>query len=167
MEQHNPFQPPTARVDDEGPGEELASLGQRLLASIIDAVIGFVFAIPIMMMMGTWSALMSGRASQPSILQNLLGIFLGCLFFLLAHGYFLKTAGQTIGKKLIGIRIVDLSDNLPSFTRLIGARYLPVWLTSAIPFIGGLLVIVDALFIFGSERRCLHDRIAGTKVIRA
>jgi hypothetical protein len=29
-----------------------------------------------------------------------------------------------------------------------------------------LVTIVDALFIFGKERRCLHDFIAGSKVIR-
>ncbi len=27
--------------------------------------------------------------------------------------------------------------------------------------------IVDILFIFGSERRCVHDLIAGTKVVEA
>ena len=28
-----------------------------------------------------------------------------------------------------------------------------------------LFVLVDILFIFGKERRCVHDYIAGTKVI--
>ena len=31
---------------------------------------------------------------------------------------------------------------------------------------GYLLALVDGLFIFGKERRCLHDYIAGSKVIR-
>jgi hypothetical protein len=37
---------------------------------------------------------------------------------------------------------------------------------SLIPTLGGLLTLVDALFIFGGSRRCVHDLIAGTKVIR-
>jgi hypothetical protein len=34
-----------------------------------------------------------------------------------------------------------------------------------IPFIGNFVNLADALFIFGEEHRCLHDHIAGTKVI--
>ena len=29
-----------------------------------------------------------------------------------------------------------------------------------------LVSLVDALFIFGKQRRCLHDYIAGSKVVR-
>ena len=32
---------------------------------------------------------------------------------------------------------------------------------------GGLFGLVDILFIFGSERRCIHDLIAQTKVVVA
>ncbi len=27
--------------------------------------------------------------------------------------------------------------------------------------------VVDALFIFGEEQRCIHDHLAGTKVVEA
>lgn len=30
----------------------------------------------------------------------------------------------------------------------------------------GLIGIVDALMSFGEERRCLHDRVANTKVVK-
>ncbi|MEA2700447.1 MAG: hypothetical protein QOI66_4718, partial [Myxococcales bacterium] len=36
---------------------------------------------------------------------------------------------------------------------------------SAIPYLGGLYALVDALFIFRDDRRCIHDLIAGTRVI--
>jgi hypothetical protein len=35
-------------------------------------------------------------------------------------------------------------------------------LLGIIPFYG----FVDVLFIFGQERRCLHDLIAGTRVVQ-
>jgi hypothetical protein len=35
----------------------------------------------------------------------------------------------------------------------------------AIPFVGNFVGLVDALMIFGEDHRCLHDRIAGTRVI--
>lgn len=30
-----------------------------------------------------------------------------------------------------------------------------------------LLALIDPLFIFGRERRCLHDRLARTRVVNA
>ena len=35
-----------------------------------------------------------------------------------------------------------------------------------IPLIGTVFSLVDVGFIFGKERRCLHDRIAGTCVVQ-
>jgi uncharacterized RDD family membrane protein YckC len=45
-------------------------------------------------------------------------------------------------------------------------RYLPISLAALIPVIGPYLSLVDVVFIFGSERRCIHDRLAGTKVVK-
>jgi hypothetical protein len=36
-----------------------------------------------------------------------------------------------------------------------------------VPFLGGLVALVDVLFIFGPSKRCLHDLVAGTKVVEA
>ena len=36
-----------------------------------------------------------------------------------------------------------------------------------VPFIGGFYSIIDSLMIFGEQRRCIHDYIADTIVIRA
>ncbi len=44
-------------------------------------------------------------------------------------------------------------------------RYFLPTLISQVPFIGGIFGLVNALFIFGAERRCLHDRLAGTRVV--
>jgi uncharacterized RDD family membrane protein YckC len=40
-------------------------------------------------------------------------------------------------------------------------------LLSALAGIGWIFALVDALFIFREDRRCLHDFIAGTRVVRA
>jgi uncharacterized RDD family membrane protein YckC len=37
----------------------------------------------------------------------------------------------------------------------------------AIPYLGGIYGLVDALFIFRDDRRCVHDHIAGTRVVKA
>jgi uncharacterized RDD family membrane protein YckC len=44
-------------------------------------------------------------------------------------------------------------------------RWLPVFALRFIPFLGGLAGLADALVIFGSDRRCIHDYIADTIVI--
>jgi len=92
----------------------------------------------------------------------------GMTLFLLLNGYLLATAGQTIGKRLVGTRIVNVSDErIPKFLTLVGARYGSTWLIGLIPGVGNLYGFVDALFVFRNDRRCLHDWIAGTKVINA
>jgi uncharacterized RDD family membrane protein YckC len=45
-------------------------------------------------------------------------------------------------------------------------RSLPITLFSLIPVIGGLLGLANIGFIFRKDRRCLHDIIAGTKVVQ-
>jgi uncharacterized RDD family membrane protein YckC len=89
----------------------------------------------------------------------------GFIAFLVVHGYLLKKSGQTVGKKLLGTKITDLEGNLPDFTTLIVKRYLPVSVVSIVPMIGPLLSLIDIVFIFRQDRRCVHDLIAGTKVV--
>jgi uncharacterized RDD family membrane protein YckC len=74
--------------------------------------------------------------------------------------------GQTIGKKIVGIRIVDLDNNVPALAKILGLRYLPTRAAALIPIMGSIYSLVDALFIFFPNRRCLHDLIAGTKVVK-
>ncbi len=57
------------------------------------------------------------------------------------------------------------SNGAATAVKLLGLRYVLVLLVRAIPIIGDLLGLADALFIFRSDRRCAHDLIAGTKVV--
>ncbi len=34
-----------------------------------------------------------------------------------------------------------------------------------VPYVGGIYGLIDSLFIFREDRRCVHDLIAGTKVV--
>jgi uncharacterized RDD family membrane protein YckC len=82
--------------------------------------------------------------------------------------YLLVTRGQTIGKKLLGIKIVAYDTEAhPGFVKIILLRGFVNGVISAIPVVGGLYALVDACFIFREDRRCLHDHLAGTKVVKA
>ena len=65
----------------------------------------------------------------------------------------------------MGTAIVGLDGGNKGAVHLLVYRFVPALLFPEVPFLGSLFALVDTLAIFGRERRCIHDRIAGTKVI--
>ena len=169
MSDFNPYQAPSSELPDEpnphgNPHAELASRWARLGASIIDSLISAALVFPIMYFTGYWDSLMSGSESlgQEVVLQAIsIGIFLAI------HGKLLARYGQTVGKKLLNIQAVSYTTGqVIPFGAMIGKRVLPVWLIALVPVVGPFIALIDVLFIFGRERRCLHDLIADTKVVK-
>ena len=166
MSSENPYTPPEANLAGEGDASiiELASLGQRFGAALIDGLISWVCVGPLMFAFGYFEYTKQGKT--PPFLLTLGLAAIGFVIFALVHSYFLKMNGQTVGKKLIGIRIADLNDNVPELPKVLGLRYLPVNAVAQIPVLGIFIALIDTLFIFRSDRRCVHDLIAGTKVVQ-
>jgi uncharacterized RDD family membrane protein YckC len=75
--------------------------------------------------------------------------------------------GQTIGKRMMNIKVVRFDGSRCALSRFIFARWLPVALMGAIPLIGYAVSLVDPLMIFRGDHRCLHDLIADTIVVKA
>ena len=164
MADENPYKTPAAVVLDPPQVHALAGRWQRLGAAMIDGIIGLIVALPIMYQLGIFDAIMTAKKVPYSV--TLISAVFGFVVFLLIHGYLLKKNGQTVGKKIVGLRISDLQEGVPNFGRLITLRYLPISLVSIIPVVGQILPLVDILFIFRSDRRCVHDLLAGTKVVK-
>ena len=164
----NPFAPPTARVEDVATsGTELAGRGARFFAALIDGLIqGALYYLLAM-------TVLSSVVPNPANAQNAgFGAMAGSmvisiLLFLVIQGYLLATAGQTVGKKLLGLRIVRSSGERSDPVRVIGLRYLLIWVIAAIPVVGWIFALVDVLMIFRDSRKCLHDNIADTIVVKA
>jgi uncharacterized RDD family membrane protein YckC len=74
---------------------------------------------------------------------------------------------QTIGKKLLGIKVARTDGSRATLGRIFWLRYLLNTVMTMVPLLGGIYALVDALMIFGDPRRCCHDYIADTIVIRA
>lgn len=167
MQDSNPYSAPSAHVADIAPAgtQELAGRGMRLAAAIVDGLILVAIMLPLMYMGGYFSGIMTGE--QPGFGTQIMWAVLGFVVFVVVQGMPLNASGQTWGKKMLKMKIVDLEGRQPSFATLIGKRYLPVQAVTAIPFVGGLFGLVNVLFIFGEERRCLHDLVAGTRVVVA
>ncbi len=101
------------------------------------------------------------------MLYLLVELIAGQFVFLAVQGRLLYKCGQTVGKRLMDIKITDLNGNLPTFNSVYGIRYLFMTIAPLVPIIGGLLSMADVLFIFRKDRRCIHDLLAGTKVVAA
>jgi uncharacterized RDD family membrane protein YckC len=94
---------------------------------------------------------------------------IAALAVLLAVQIWLLTAhGQTIGKRIIGLRIVKVSDMTNGgFVTNVLLRAVANAAISAVPLVGTLYFFIDPGFIFRDDRRCVHDHLAGTCVIKA
>ena len=169
MNDPNPYRSPDAAVSGGGHDDELAGRGARLGAAIIDGIIMLVILMPLMYMGGYWTQAMTAAQAghQVALGTTLLWALVGLVVFAVVQAFPLNATGQTWGKKIVNIKIVDLAGNKPPLGRLLGLRYFPVQLIGNIPYVGGLIVLVDVLLIFRNDRRCGHDLIAGTKVVHA
>jgi uncharacterized RDD family membrane protein YckC len=137
----------------------LASRGARLAASMIDGIAVLGLLVPAL------AGMFFLDADSAAATAGGLGVFVSVVAVLAFCVYqitMLVREGQTLGKKTMHIRIVNYDDGLvPSGTKLLVMRYFVNSALGNIPF----YTIVDLLFIFGNERRCIHDYLAGTKVV--
>ena len=85
----------------------------------------------------------------------------------LVQGGLLAWRSQSVGKLLLGLRIVCVTDHAPAgFVRAFLLRGTMPFLLEQIPVLGLLFWTVDSCFIFRGDQRCLHDLVAGTKVVK-
>ncbi|MCW8330946.1 RDD family protein [Photobacterium sp. SDRW27] len=146
---------------------ELATKWSRLGASLIDGFIISVFTMPLIYFMGGFDGVHQNPTVQAPLSMLLFGAFIGVLLYAAINWKLLETKGQSIGKKLLKIRVVYLDGAQASRKDILLKRYCPYVFSAYIPFVGALVSLFNVLFIFGKQRRCLHDRLAGTKVVKA
>lgn len=166
QEDTNRYAPPRADLADvaAASGEPvLASRWRRLGGALIDVAITMT-ALWVVSRITPWNPFDPAKAD----LMRFAGIDLvfGFMLFLAVQGYPLATAGQTWGKKALGMRIVRADGSRVEFGRLIGLRYGVPSLFGIVPALSQVWGVLDALFIFRASRRCLHDSIADTIVIK-
>jgi uncharacterized RDD family membrane protein YckC len=173
----NPFAPPSADVDagavawpQQGTSLRRADRGTRLGAFIIDLVLDALCAVP--------GIVIARQFFDP---HSELTVFGGALATMLPlwiyQWYRVSTRGQTLAKSWLRIKIVKLDGAPVSFVSGVLLRaWLPGLIAVVAAFVvptngavnfGRMLQIADAACIFGPTTRCLHDYLAGTKVVYA
>jgi uncharacterized RDD family membrane protein YckC len=161
------FAPPQAHVEDvvaPRDGIELASRASRLFAVIIDSIIliAMFWMASVVTPWDVW------HPKDPSLTAFKPLEAMGTLVLvLLPNLYLLATRGQSIGKYLLKIRIVRPDGSPAAFARLVGLRFVLSSVFQMVPAAGIVWSFADVLFIFRAPRRCLHDLIADTIVVKA
>ena len=139
-----------------------AGLGRRLVAAGIDfavvGIAGLVLAI-------ATGAFEDAEDYAGNILARIVAF--GSLTYFLVNGLLLWRRSQTVGKAFLGLVVVAAGTDTPApLSRLVVRA--PFFIALYGIFLGwpALIALVDQAFIFGGKRRCLHDLICGTEVVR-
>jgi len=164
LDRQNPYAPPTAPVlGVAGAPVMLADIGSRFGAAVLDTLVSLVVIIPLIAGMIAEGA--SGSGVGPAI-GGILSLVVG-IGFLIYTIRLVNENGQTVGKKMVGIKVVRADGSKASLGRIFWLRNVVNALPQMIPFIGNFYGIIDHVMVFGEKRQCLHDRIADTIVVRA
>ena len=145
--------PPPART---GP----VSRVRRLVATVVDLLLLGVVSLAAVLVTGLFEEV-DAYLSPAHFFTRFYLVLVTC--YLLINGAWLFTYGQTVGKRLLGIRIVALGTELPPHWARLLLRAWALPLLAMAPY-GVLLLLIDPLPIFGPSRRCLHDYLAGSTV---
>ena len=171
------------------PPGSLASRGARLLAATYDDLILLgVFLPMVFQSVSAVAALATAQMNKDpdlggldlqslpdtaGILRAMLGgpgtliTLVALVIWCVITGWLVAGNGQSIGKRLVGIKIVRTDGSRASFARIFLLRNVVNGLPNLLPYLGLLYqLIIDPIFIFQESHRCLHDMIADTIVVR-
>jgi len=161
----NPYAPPEAQdlvigVPYAFEPQLLASRGSRLGARLIDQLLQFGVVLFVSMGVGLVLGVSGGRQDGAEVIIQVVTI-VAWLVPMSVQWYLTATTGQSIGKRLLGIKIVKMDGSPVDF---VSGVLLREWIGR---IIDGFTCGIGTLMIFGEQQRCLHDHVAGTKVILA
>ena len=169
MSESNPFHAPSSERSAVADDPELASRGSRLLASLLDMILFFCTCVPGLILMAIGGGPDNVELNHPILMAFIVVITLGLIVGLgVFNWYLLAVQGQTLGKLRMGIRIVKIDGSPVDFVTAVILRSWVVGFVTGILnqcCLGWVVSLVDAVFIFNPDRRCVHDHIAGTKVV--
>ncbi|HEX7508998.1 MAG TPA: RDD family protein [Polyangia bacterium] len=174
-----------AGVPALGQAASLAERGTRLVAATLD---GLLISVPLLPLVavgvyyGVRTQMEAARAGMgeslaplPSVGASELMVLLsgaavigvlGVLGVAIYQWILIIRTGQSLGKKWTGIRMERIDGARITFgTGVVLRNWVPK-VMGAVPYLGMLFHLIDCLFIFREDRRCLHDHIAGTRVVR-
>ncbi|WP_306231604.1 RDD family protein [Agrococcus beijingensis] len=179
--------PAPAAASTDASQQQLAGFGSRALAYLIDLIPFVVLAAIVLGQFGYFEIVDRLAAGDDAALADLEAmasagsaasvttVVVGAIAYFLYNVGFHRWKGQTPGKMLVGIRVRMADDDRRPTGRAAVIRWAVQQggpqLLSTVPIIGlfaSIFTVVDHVWpLFDAERRALHDKAAGTIVVRA
>ena len=135
--------------------DEPAEFGQRLGAFLFDLLL---FLIVLMLATFVLSSL-SKKSIVGSNVMLIAFYSIAVLLFIFNFVVLAARAGQTVGKRLVGIRIVRV-DGTPTGYGTVFRRHCVGYILSSLPLLLGFVWV-----IWDAKHQGWHDKIAGTTVV--
>lgn len=150
----------------------ISSLYKRISASVVDLCAFLVTMAPILQHLSLEVLLSEDLAKVQQALeglpqQDVMVAAVLMLTLLVAQCALTVKRGQTLGKLLLGTRIVDRqTGQVPGVTQVLWVRTVAFNLLYNLPLIGPLVFIADVVaLLLSPQRLSLHDRAAKTVVV--
>jgi uncharacterized RDD family membrane protein YckC len=151
-------------------GQELADVWMRLLARLIDGlIVGGLVSVVVVPLVIVVLVVTVNSGDGPTALMVLLLTELVAFLLTLVAQYvydveFAKRAGQTVGKRVLKLRIVPLDPNQPLDRGVLARRWLVSSPGGLVPGLG----LLNVLWCLWDQpyRQCLHDKFAKTVVVK-
>ena len=124
--------------------------GPRFVAWLVDVIVLVVVA-------GVLGALLGLLGSSSGWLTNFAGLIISIGYFVFYQEY----AGQTLGKKAMGIKVVDYSGGKPSYMTFFLREIIGKFISGFVFGLGYLWILWDP------KKQGWHDKIASTYVVKA
>ncbi len=153
-----------------GTGEsvELASIGARVGARVLDALI-MIVGIVILLVIGVAAIGLSGGDQDSAAGATVLVLAIVILFVgIIYEVSMIALRGQTLGKMATSIKVVRADNGMiPGWGKSVGRWAVPV-LPNLIPVIGSLISLLAYLSLtWDRARQGWHDKVASTVVVKA
>ncbi|MEA3336250.1 MAG: RDD family protein [Chloroflexota bacterium] len=130
----------------------------RLFAMVFDVLIMLTITLMVFFAVGFLTIVVSSYNPFDPVSFNLLLVGLGILVSVLYYVWSWSKSGQTVGKAVLGLRVITDEGAPPSFGKAL-LRYVGY-------IISGIVLSLGFLWIaFDRKRQGWHDKIAGTYVV--
>jgi uncharacterized RDD family membrane protein YckC len=139
---------PSIAMSGDVAGLAYAGAGSRFIALLIDGVILGAIGAAI-------GLIVDGDAASTSGATSLLNLVVSAAYFIGLIG----SSGMTLGGRLLGVRVVDRDGQQPSYGTA-AIRWVGSIISGIILFIGYIMAFWD------SKKQTLHDKMAGTYVVK-
>lgn len=170
MNATNPYAPPKGAVRDidSTDGTEPAERVTRLAAAFLDGIIFLVMVyVPALIALAGGGAFVQPgepvEINQTLIIVGAALAVAGLVAWIWLSVLYVIRNGQSIAKKMLGIKVVRKDGSKAGLGRIFWLRNVVNGVLGIIP----LYAMIDILLIFGAERQCIHDKLADTVVVKA